>query len=394
MVKLDLLLATLRANAAQQTTWRDAQALRQRGLDAEQNLDLDTARQNLALARDALETLGAEWLDPDGLAEMNLELARCQDEAGDGTAARAALRRWAEETSAELDERSFAPPFVALSKQVRTEVTTRRPSVPMTALWSTNAIDEIVVVNAAGLPGAEDVVLLLYRRGATHADRVASASRVGSTTDKQAWLQRAVQILFEMPTVPSSGAASGVGPMPANSGPNTSTSTTTVPAANETNLGIVGQVGFIFPEGAMYSRYGVNTLGFGLRLAVRVVTPSLPMELGGRLEFVGGNFGIFQLTPTARWSWRKGAWGFGLEPGLFIQTRSGDTHQPAFDANGVQIQNNQSDVLFGLVGGALIDYHLNERWAIEEELNLSAILASEYDLNLLIAFHTSLSVAF
>jgi hypothetical protein len=379
----DLLRLQFRGTAG----WAQAQEARRSGLDAEQNLDLDAAIAGLIKAREALVSQGAVSADPEDLAQVRLELAQCQDEKGDLAATQAELRRWAELRPGPLDPRVYPPALVALARQAQAEVAAPPPALPLAAIWGSGAVDEVVMVGAAGLPGAEDAVLLHYGQGRLRPDRVASVTRVGPAAEQQAGVETAVN------TILGAGGASQVGPTSgAGAAPE-------IPVRGaELSSPIILSAGFAFPYAAAFSRYGVGTLGVGLSLGGRVSFSAV--ELGGRVDLLGGNFGIAQLTPIIRRTWHKQRVTFDLEPGLFLQIRSGCTRNDGCGNTTPTLSGTTPPttpptyLLFGAELGAGVGYQLSESWSLEEQFTLGVIMAANYDLNAPYGFQTRVAYTF
>jgi tetratricopeptide (TPR) repeat protein len=393
----------------------EAQAKRQRGLEAEQNLDLDAALSGLSAARDQLVDLGAAWLDPLGLAEARLEVARCLFERNDPAAALDELRRWAEADPQPLQAQAFAPAFVTLSLQARAEAPVRRPQAPLQALWATGLLDGVVVVAPVGLQGAEADSLVLYRKGTQKPARMTFASRLGTPEERGAAFDRAVHDLVGAAPraeaqpqpqprllpfpVPATEVHFPAGPSLASAEPKPepkpeprpeAPAATPTAAAPADRWPLWLRAGLLFPQVALYSRYGADTTDIGLALGARVELEG--WQVGGRLDLATGHFGWAEVAATARWELQKGSWAFGVEPGMGFALRTGFTRPTSFE--GEALGPEPTALLLLVEAGGSIGYHFNASWCLEEQVRVGGVTAADYDLNAMLSFETSLAYRF
>jgi hypothetical protein len=370
--------ATLRAQAGAQAPRKQAEELRRHGLDAEQNLDLDSAIAALTQAQELLEHTGTAAVDPEALAQVRLELAQCQDEKGDLPAAQAELRQWAELGPAALDPRTYPPAFVALSRDAQSNATVQVTPLSLSAIAATGLVDEVLVVTLAGLADAGSIVLVHYLAGQTQPDRLTSIPLASSPAAQRKVAEGPVRDVLG----PLGASRVGTGSLSAPAA-----RPVVAPGADLANP-LTLMAGFIFPQDDAFSKYGAGTFGLGLALAGRL---GLTFgEVGLRLDIIGGSFAIAQVTPTIRWTWHKSRVTFDLEPGPFVQFRSGCTQA----ANACAANSNESNVLFGVEAGTGIGYQLSESWAIEVQFTLGVVLAGNFDANVPFSFQSRLAYTF
>lgn len=368
VVAQDAVLAPLRTAATGSPAWRAALEAEARGLQAEQDLDLATARRELTAARDALFGLGAPFVDTSGYAGLLAALARVEDEQGDAASADETLRAWAALPVPQLDERTFPPALVSRSVKAREQVSPRAVPVPLPWVWQSGAVDAAVTMQASGPPGGETLVMLWYKRGETAPQRAASAGLFVDPAMRASALERAVDVLLPPPT-------------PAVASP-------AAPTPNELAHEVVLGASLVFPTFEAYSRAGVSTAGIGLALSGRYVGERGP-AYGGRVDLTWGGVDVEQATATARWTAARGPWRFSLEPGVGLQLRQ----QSAWNAMNERVTT--SDVGLVLEAGGYIGLRLGEVAQLEEGLTLGFVpLQTSYDTNVPVSFRTTLAFVF
>jgi len=357
----EAVLAPLRVAGQASSAWRDALALQARGLQAEQDLDLARARTQLSASRAQLLALRADLVDPEGYALLLAELARIEDEQGDGAAADETLREWAALPVAPLDARMFPPPLVERAARARAHSTSRPDELPLPWIWQSNAVDAVLVLETGVNAEASSLVMLEYLRNQAGPAQVASAQLL-DINQRTNEIDRALGTLVPHATV-----------MP--------------PTPLPTNQVILG-ASFIFPSFAGYARAGQGTFGLGLGLLGRYERQTGP-AYGGRLDLTWGNYDTEQATATARWTLARSVVRLSVEPGAGLKLRQG-----VIQSDGT-IDHDKTALSVFVDCGGYIGLQAGASVWVELGLTLGLdVLSTDYDVNVPVAVRSSAGFRF
>lgn len=377
------LLVRKRMEARVSPPWLQAFAALREGRVAQEELELERAHERLLTARALLEKAGAEVLDPESLGEVLLALARLEFDRGDRAATAEALAHWGALDPAPLDARSMPPTFLAAAEEARRSGADVHRSVPLAPLFESEEVDLVLSIDSVGPRSAEAFVLLLYRRPSLQVQRLAAASRAGQPRERSEWLTRAVEALLDGPGAPAKAPSlfslSNLPPLPPpDSGPP-----------------LRLHIGFALPTFWAYSRYGATTVAVGAEVGARV--PLSFGEPGGSIEVRNGSLKAVQFTALHRFTLRKGAWRFSVEPGVALQAREGFTDEAEESrseqralATGTD-QRTPTDLLLLLQVASAVGVDFTPWLGIEEQVVVGAVVAGNYDLNLPVALRTVLT---
>ncbi|WP_257449706.1 hypothetical protein [Archangium lipolyticum] len=365
VVSEDTLRQAVRQRAETDEAWQRALQDIDAGQAAQRELRLEDAMARYASARQVLEAQHVEWAAPGLYAHLLLLQASALYEHGDEAAAQEVLTRRASHARDAFDERTYPPRFVALAAKAGQAAAETPVEPPLAALWETQQVDELLLLESLHLPGTRLVVLARYLNGHLQPERVVTFDwsedrAVQSREMTRAW-EALVSRANEAPVLPGQDR---------NDAPD---------MIFDLGLGLGPQLLYI-----------EDNEPFFLSMEIGARIPVGRFELGGRFLIGGSPFG--RLTAVIRRTLYRDRLGLFGELGLFGMTRRLSTPPPVGDPQAVDI--TKTYLTAGLQGVAGVSYQLSNRWLLESRLAIGAIIYTPRQLgNLPVSFQVCVAYA-